>query len=371
MKRPIDPTDDRQIRQHRQEGLGWRYDGLGDWTTEVIIDKLRELGVDTSVERFPDQARDAGRCRVLEASWVESLEHEGFWADFPVLAAEELWERLTPDLLCPEIISTRLEAVVGRSRADHERPIPEEEEQAEVDMAVDVAGYLEGFPEEDRPVWFKDILDCGTYDYGSWLLDLVLGSGPRYPVEMTYVANIMSDCENTEQYQGDLALALALAGRREEALDRVDLNLERFPEHVWTRILAGDVHEKLGEPEEAAHLYAGALPMATEPYDWEGVMERLRPLLRKMGRGAEWDELKRMYPKPANRSAIPFSAGRGDVSRDAHDPSGPIGVLTSGPNPKIVPVSRPSPASRDKIGRNHPCPCGSGKKYKKCCLGKD
>jgi uncharacterized protein YecA (UPF0149 family) len=21
-----------------------------------------------------------------------------------------------------------------------------------------------------------------------------------------------------------------------------------------------------------------------------------------------------------------------------------------------------------KIGRNDPCPCGSGKKYKKCCL---
>ena len=23
-----------------------------------------------------------------------------------------------------------------------------------------------------------------------------------------------------------------------------------------------------------------------------------------------------------------------------------------------------------KIGRNAPCPCGSGKKYKKCCLNK-
>jgi uncharacterized protein YecA (UPF0149 family) len=23
-----------------------------------------------------------------------------------------------------------------------------------------------------------------------------------------------------------------------------------------------------------------------------------------------------------------------------------------------------------KIGRNAPCPCGSGKKYKKCCLKK-
>ena len=24
-----------------------------------------------------------------------------------------------------------------------------------------------------------------------------------------------------------------------------------------------------------------------------------------------------------------------------------------------------------KIGRNKPCPCGSGKKYKNCCLKKD
>ncbi len=30
-------------------------------------------------------------------------------------------------------------------------------------------------------------------------------------------------------------------------------------------------------------------------------------------------------------------------------------------------VSQP----QKKIGRNEPCPCGSGKKYKKCCLGKE
>src|SRR5215211_3800859 len=27
--------------------------------------------------------------------------------------------------------------------------------------------------------------------------------------------------------------------------------------------------------------------------------------------------------------------------------------------------------SKMKVGRNDPCPCGSGKKYKKCCLEKD
>ncbi len=30
-------------------------------------------------------------------------------------------------------------------------------------------------------------------------------------------------------------------------------------------------------------------------------------------------------------------------------------------------VSRPAPVKSTKIGRNDPCPCGSGKKYKKCC----
>jgi hypothetical protein len=34
-------------------------------------------------------------------------------------------------------------------------------------------------------------------------------------------------------------------------------------------------------------------------------------------------------------------------------------------------LSRPAPISAPKVGRNDPCPCGSGKKYKKCCMEKD
>jgi uncharacterized protein len=31
-------------------------------------------------------------------------------------------------------------------------------------------------------------------------------------------------------------------------------------------------------------------------------------------------------------------------------------------------AGRPAPpVRRNKIGRNDPCPCGSGKKYKRCC----
>ncbi len=31
-------------------------------------------------------------------------------------------------------------------------------------------------------------------------------------------------------------------------------------------------------------------------------------------------------------------------------------------------VPKPFVRESDKVGRNDPCPCGSGKKYKKCCL---
>jgi uncharacterized protein YecA (UPF0149 family) len=34
-------------------------------------------------------------------------------------------------------------------------------------------------------------------------------------------------------------------------------------------------------------------------------------------------------------------------------------------------VIAPYMRSTRKVGRNDPCPCGSGKKYKKCCLRAD
>ena len=44
-------------------------------------------------------------------------------------------------------------------------------------------------------------------------------------------------------------------------------------------------------------------------------------------------------------------------------------VSTSGPGEETTPKKAPV-VNKDRVGRNDPCPCGSGKKYKKCC-GKD
>jgi preprotein translocase subunit SecA len=45
-------------------------------------------------------------------------------------------------------------------------------------------------------------------------------------------------------------------------------------------------------------------------------------------------------------------------------PQPPKQQLTFSGAPKEA--AAPAKRSQDKVGRNDPCPCGSGKKYKKC-----
>jgi preprotein translocase subunit SecA len=48
----------------------------------------------------------------------------------------------------------------------------------------------------------------------------------------------------------------------------------------------------------------------------------------------------------------------------AYDQAGPAGAMTNAPD---AAAQRPQQREAPKVGRNDPCPCGSGSKYKKCC----
>lgn len=37
---------------------------------------------------------------------------------------------------------------------------------------------------------------------------------------------------------------------------------------------------------------------------------------------------------------------------------------------RIPPTPRQMARKPSRVGRNEPCPCGSGKKFKRCCLGR-
>jgi preprotein translocase subunit SecA len=62
-------------------------------------------------------------------------------------------------------------------------------------------------------------------------------------------------------------------------------------------------------------------------------------------------------PSEPRRPARPLHAYKPDAARSE------AGI---DPSPAAAP-GQPARRTADKVGRNDPCPCGSGRKYKKCC----
>jgi len=97
-----------------------------------------------------------------------------------------------------------------------------------------------------------------------------------------------------------------------------------------------------------------------------GVLERLAMLevfddaIKELRRWAAFQPAPMAKPvlKPVSRP-IPQSVSRAARTDSVLPPEPPAGL----------PALQPGDGKR--VGRNAPCPCGSGKKYKKCCLDKD
>ena len=76
-------------------------------------------------------------------------------------------------------------------------------------------------------------------------------------------------------------------------------------------------------------------------------------------------------PPPSHEDAGGYGVGE-NVARDRRRgrPTAPPAARRAGRQAGARATarrSRRSSASTPKVGRNDPCPCGSGKKYKKCC----
>src|SRR5580704_16657541 len=87
------------MRQQIAEGMGWRFQGLADWTTDDIVRTLHGLGIAVDVERFRDNARQYRTVLALADTWSVDIDETDLWVDFPLRAAPELWSRLAGDIL--------------------------------------------------------------------------------------------------------------------------------------------------------------------------------------------------------------------------------------------------------------------------------
>ncbi|WP_394850560.1 SEC-C domain-containing protein [Pendulispora brunnea] len=172
-----------------------------------------------------------------------------------------------------------------------------------------------------------------------------------------------------EYLLGDRALVLARAGRRDEARQLMAALRASHPDDLDVMDQAADVLVALGEDAEAEALSREVRARAEDTSDGESIVtstERIIDLLRKRGEEGEAQELEEELVELVEHG-IPIRDDEDDEFEESLDadggifaepppreplPTGPDGVLRTGP----------------KVGRNDPCPCGSGKKYKKCCL---
>jgi tetratricopeptide (TPR) repeat protein len=131
-----------------------------------------------------------------------------------------------------------------------------------------------------------------------------------------------------ELVEGDLAIVLAKAGQREAALLQLDSNLAKAADAALVEGKAGDTHRALGDlPAAEAYYRRAVVESKTASERLEGLL-RVASCLMDQGRESEANEVLQQTSKLEAEAAIKA-------------------------RPPIV-------------GRNEPCPCGSGKKYKKC-----
>ena len=108
-------------------------------------------------------------------------------------------------------------------------------------------------------------------------------------------------------FTGEAALALAEAGDADEARAKVAGNLERWPDDVRARVLAGDALAVLGDTESALAHFQVALPLAEQAKDYKLIRELSTRILR-LTRPAAGETGQRRQPR--SRSARSRRKGR-------------------------------------------------------------
>ena len=97
-------------------------------------------------------------------------------------------------------------------------------------------------------------------------------------------------------FAGEAAVALAEAGHVDDARTKITKNVERWPEDVRTRMLAGDALAVLGDTDAALAQFQAALPLAQQAKDYRavrGLSTRIFRLTRPAG-----ETVQRRQPRP-------------------------------------------------------------------------
>ena len=242
-----------------------------------------------------------------------------------------------------EDLRRRVDAAAARRFAD----LGQEELRAAAALAVE---FLDAAVDGSVDWPHEDVLESMPVD--EWLMNLpglLVHAGLLTEARVVAERAVEADADSDVLYLGDLAQSLAEAGLEREAAEQAEANLDRFPDESWVLVTSGFALAR-SDPGRADSLFRKALMLARpeeDPSGYEEVYEHYIEFLGgQEGRGADQEA--------ARRQLASWRRSQGRLSLSAE--------LV--PRPAVYrPVARTAP----KVGRNEACPCGSGRKYKRCC----
>ncbi len=291
--------------QQREQGLGWRYDGFDGFTTEQMFAALRRFGIEHDQNSLRAEALEAGSPTRLAERWEARSSAQGKWRDLPLLAARELWRRLLPEVRCAEVVADEIDELLTEAEVGAERAGL----WREAARRLVAACIREG--QGDRAFFQAVVRESGS-DLVGWmiempaiLLDTVDAAlAPGLALQFAQLGDEKAMLSERSELLGHL-------GHREEALAQLEELFQRFPDDPVVLLKAGATLEALGELASSQEYYR---------------------------RYAE------AMQSPASSRSLAAAAKAG----------------------VDLPPRPGAPARAPSVGPNDRCPCGSGKKYKRC-----
>ena len=123
--------------------------------------------------------------------------------------------------------------------------------------------------------------------------------------------------------------------------------------HMFERML-NDLNTRVASSLERGQVYVRQAPPQQAGEEVAAQQQASRPQ----------PEMSRAMPQP--RSQQDYKVSKATLPSEAEAAQRAAASAPRGEQQKTMPVK-----AAPRIGRNDPCPCGSGKKYKNCCLDKD
>jgi len=318
-----------------KERSRWEPEKIAGMSNEEIVRKMKELCPTFDLDKFVAKTAEYLSCEDLtEAEYYPVAKFSDEDEDFIWMACEELWKRLVPDKPAVEFVAEQvdnlMEEMVKAGAKERWKELYRRSREA---LDLICRHTIEETPSGRRlhRDFYEKLSKTTFYDFEKFLDDLIRNMiGHEEYEKVIAVAGILGEGLGDDIFLDYKAEALFGIGKKEEGERLSQEIIRRNPDNPWFLLRAGWYYTIYGEKDlsKAKDCYLKALAIAQ----------------RHMGKPDGKKELRAVYQK-----LLELSYDIGD-----HDSADRYERLLNALEAK-------------KVGRNDPCPCGSGKKYKKCC----